>query len=225
MPFFAMPPRLLLPPVPPQGQMLCAASGVSVSAVSAQAAFSQPVGQCPVEQSPVAQGLALLGKQTTLSAGGVVQFNRPLVAALVAQKEAVLQPLKTYMASVPTWNRLAVAEGLFTIARLGESGVSTGRLYPVLSRFNAHPDPLVQIYLADAYQWMDNTCNVGPMLATLIHQAVRQRPDGGPNDVSEAIGHLLLTKLAQQVVAELKKSSLQPSTDSYQRQQPGFLAV
>lgn len=154
--------------------------------------------------------IAQLGQQTRIGSNGLVQFNEPLLARIVAQREQAVQPLYAFLASASSIP--AFLEGLQAAERLAEAGVAqTASLYPAVSRWNTHPDPLVQIYLAGFYREIHNPSTFGPMLATLVNQSVARYPlqSTPAYTITEEVGGTLLEQLAD-YTAQRTLEKLQP---------------
>jgi hypothetical protein len=174
--------------------------------------------------SPVSRLVDRLGSRTAMDPYGVLRVDRPLVESIAAYGDAALPAMHRFFGTVPLDRPLAICEGLYTLQRLAENGVrDTAKLYPVVSRLNGHPSPYVQIYLSDAYRNLHNLGSFGPMLGTLVYESSRQRPSGGPTDVTEGIGLMLVQQIAETTADETVKRLLPYLNASPAAYQPQML--
>jgi hypothetical protein len=145
-----------------------------------------------------------LGTQTQLNLDGTARFNEPLAARIVAYRELALPGLQRFLNftdRVPS-----LLEGLHVAKKLAETGVNgVEKLYPAVSRWNGHPDPLIQIHLAHFYRQINEPKTFGPMLATLLNRALNQYPlQGAPAyNVNEEVGETLLQQIARRTAQEI----------------------
>jgi hypothetical protein len=141
-------------------------------------------------------GVAQLGTQTRLLMNGSVLYNEPLVQQLVQMGPMVVPALQNFFMSVNSIP--ALVEGLYVAEKLAERGVDTTPIAQSTARWNSHPDPLVQMNLARFYRKINNPGTFGPMMATLINQAVNQYASlSSPNyNVSQEVGETVLNQIA-----------------------------
>ncbi len=150
-----------------------------------------------------------LGTQTRLPISGIIQFNEPLVQEISRYREHAVPVLYNFLSTVQSIP--ALLEGLHTATRLAKTQVqNASSLYAAVSRWNTHPDPLVQIYLAGLYREIKEPATFGPMLATLVHRAVTQYPlQSTPNyNITEEVGGTLLQQIASRTADETVKRLL-----------------
>lgn len=151
-----------------------------------------------------------LGTQTQIGMDGIVRFNEALTRQLAAQREQAIPVLAGVLAN--TQSIPALLEGLYTADLMADMGVrGLDRLYPAVSRWNANPDPLVQIYLAGFYRKINTPTSFGPMLATLVHHAVNNYPaQASPtHNLTEEVGGAVLQQLAE-TTANITVQKLMP---------------
>jgi hypothetical protein len=145
-----------------------------------------------------------LGAQTQLNLDGTARFNESLAARIVAYRDLALPGLQrflTFTDRVPS-----LLEGLHVAKKLAEAGVNgVEKLYPAVSRWNGHPDPLIQIHLAHFYRQINEPKTFGPMLSTLLNRALNQYPlQGAPAyNVNEEVGETLLQQIARRTAQEI----------------------
>lgn len=113
-----------------------------------------------------------LGTQTRLALNGSVFYNEPLVQQLIQMGPAAVPALQQFFQGVN--NIPALLEGLYAAEKMAGLGVNVSSLTASLRRWNSHPDPLVQMNLARFYRRINDPKTLGPVLATLINQAVNQ---------------------------------------------------
>lgn len=141
--------------------------------------------------------MAQLGTRTQVGMNGVVQFNEPLVQAIMAHREAAVPALYQFLSTVQ-WVP-AFLEGIQVAHKMAEAGVANiASLYPAVSQWNTNPDPLVQIYLAGLYRQMKIPTTFGPMLATLVNRAVYEYPlqSSPAYNITEEVGGTVLQQIA-----------------------------
>lgn len=140
--------------------------------------------------------VAQLGTQTRLLMDGKVLYNEPLVQQLVQMGPMVVPALQNFFMSVN--NIPALVEGLYVAEKLASRGVDTAAIAQSTARWNSHPDPLVQMNLARFYRKINNPGTFGPMMATLMNQAVNQYASLSlPNyNVSREVGETVLDQIA-----------------------------
>lgn len=154
---------------------------------------------------PAAQVQALvfqLGSRTIIGRDGIVRFNQPLIRAIVSYRELAVPALGRFMAQAQTVPQ--IIEGLYTAEELAENGVQgVIQLYSLASRWNRHPNPLVQIYLAGFYRNIPQPAAFGPMLTTLIqHAMTTNAATPGPFRIDEEVGGTVLQKIADRTADE-----------------------
>jgi hypothetical protein len=156
----------------------------------------------PAAMSPMGL-VAQLGSQTQVRLDGSIQYNEPLVQAIVQCRERALPQLKSLFEStirIPT-----MLEGLYAAEKLADAHVADiNLLYPALQRWNSHPDPTIQMHLARLYRKMGEPRTFGPMLATLVNGAMTQYSmQSSPTyNVSEEAGATVLNQIAQRTADE-----------------------
>ncbi len=153
--------------------------------------------------------VAQLGVQTRISMDGQAMFNEPLVQQIVAARQQALPHLQAFLGSVSSIP--GILEGLYLAGKLADAGVSgVENLYATVSRWNSHPDPLVQIHLAQFYGKINQPRSFGPVFSTLVYHAVNQYPfQASPTyNVSEAVGETVLRKIAERTADETVKRLL-----------------
>jgi hypothetical protein len=141
--------------------------------------------------------VAQLGTQTRMMMNGSVLYNEPLVQQLVQMGPNAIPALQSFFMSVN--NIPALLEGLYTAEKLAGTGVqNVAQLANALARWNSHPDPLVQMNLARFYRRINIPGTFGPMMATLMNQAVNQYASlSSPNyNVSQVVGETVLDQIA-----------------------------
>lgn len=189
--------------------------------------------QMPLTLGQDIQGLiAQLGVQAgeRMAENGLLPIDEPLVEAIVAHGEEAILPLMAFFTHPQ--ESVALAEGIYAAQRLAENGVKgVDTLYGPLSRYNASPDALIQIYLAGFYRTIDEPAAFGPLLGTLIHHSLRHYPaQGEPNtNIIEEVGGAILQILARESAKETVKMLLpylaqlqtpQPATNAFQTPTP-----
>ena len=183
--------------------------------------LSNPV--CSQEKVQDIQDLiAELGNENgkDISPDTLVPMNELLIDAIVAYRERAILPLMKFF-NQPQ-RSFALAEGLYTAQKLAENNVKgVETLYGPISRYNASPDALVQIYLAGFYRSIDEPAAFGPLLGTLIRQSVYNYPSQGePNsNIAEEVGGAILQILARESAKETMKM-LRPYLSKLEAVQP-----
>lgn len=150
-----------------------------------------------------------LGMKTQIGMNGLVQFNEPLVQQIVAHRQAAVPHLfNTLLTTTAVPVFLEAVHAADRLAELRTPGVQ--QLYGAVSRWNSHPDPLVQIYLAGLYRKLQHPATFGPMLSTLINRAVTQYPmQASPtHNVAEEVGGAVLQQIAEHTASETVKRLL-----------------
>ncbi len=148
--------------------------------------------------APLWQLAGQIGTQTQVGMDGIVRFNMPLVNQIKAYREQALPVLNDVLSRttfVPTF-----LEALYTAEEMAEDGVSNvSSLYPVVSKWNTHPDPLVQIYLAGFYREIKIPTTFGPLMATLMNTSVNRYPmQSSPMyNITEEVGGTILEQIAE----------------------------
>ncbi len=161
-----------------------------------------------------------LGRQTQMGSNGIVQFNQPLVQAIVSYGAEAVPALENQLRqAIPKMNQASlnkqilfpVIESIFTAQELLKSGVlEARRLYDTTSFLNTHPNPILQIYLAGFYRQLTGRPEAfGPMLSTLMQQSQRQYPQSNPAlNPSEEVGGTVLSMIAKASAEETVKQLL-----------------
>ncbi|MBY0451150.1 MAG: hypothetical protein K2X01_11055 [Cyanobacteria bacterium] len=155
-----------------------------------------------------------LGQGLSARPDGTLLPNEPLIRSIIQYRDAAVPVLSNILNQagygIPYPSVPAIVETLYTAQRLAQAGVNTESLYPAASRLNTHPDPLVQIYLAGFYRQLKEPAAFGPMLSTLINQAVTQYPHPLSSwNVSEEVGGTVLQQIANRTAEETVRR-LQP---------------
>lgn len=185
---------------------------------------------------PTPQNLMLLtsqlGTQTHPNLDGSVTFNEPLLQQLTSAGEAALPGLNRFLMSNTSIPGFVEAMELAT--RLTMTGVpGTRGLYPAVSRWNTHPDPLVQISLARFYRATGETRAFGPLLSNLVNRAVSEFPMVGTQryNATEEAGRALLSLISSEVARRLSPpmpmlspNDFQPTAPQLMQPRPGRLA-
>lgn len=160
-----------------------------------------------------------LGLQTRLNLDGSVHYNEPLVQQIVSHGGAAIPALESAfwgLSSIP-----ALVEGLYAATKLAEARTPhIGRLSQSLIRWNSHPDPVVQIHLARFYRQINEPNTFGPMLSTLVNQAVQQYATQATPvfNISAETGHTVLEQIAQRT-ADATVQRLVPYLQPFMLQQ------
>lgn len=153
--------------------------------------------------------VAQLGVQTRVGMDGQAVFNEPLVQQIVSAREQALPHLQAFFGSVSSIP--GILEGLYLAGKLAEARVpGVENLYGSVSRWNSHPDPLVQIHLARFYGKINQPRSFGPVFSTMVYHAVNQYPfQASPTyNVSEAVGETVLKQIAERTADETVKRLL-----------------
>lgn len=141
-----------------------------------------------------------LGQQTRLDPStGLVALNQPLMDRITQCRERALPALSQTLTT--TDNPLTLHETLLTLEQMKRAGViGVDHLYPVASRLNDYPHPLVQIALAHFYSSMDLQCPFGPSVVGLVRSADRGASDYPyPSwNPAEAWGHAVSEQMSRQ---------------------------
>jgi hypothetical protein len=181
------------------------------------APVAQPVGYPRAGVAPVAgpvhanamSVVARLGTQSRLLMDGSVLYNEPLVRQIVQMGPTAIPALQNFFMSVN--NIPALLEGLYTAERMASLGMDVRSLTPAIARWNTHPDPLVQMNLARFYRKINDPGTFGPMMATLVNQAVNRYASlASPNyNVSKEVGETVLDQIANRT-ADVLMQRLNP---------------
>ena len=170
--------------------------------------------QHPYYTHPLYGWVNQLGRQTQLHINGMVQFNMPLIQQILPYREQTVPYLHQFLSQARTIPQFV--EGIYTAELLAENGVKgIEQLYPVTSKWNTNPDPIVQIYLAGLYREMNIPTTFGPMMATLINQSINRYPmQSSPTyNITEEVGGTILQQIADrtanQVIKQLKSFTSQ----------------
>jgi len=150
--------------------------------------------------------VARLGSRTQILPNGLIEFDEPLITQITHFHERAIPPLVAMFKKPPSDR--ALLEGIRVAEKLADAhtpGVES--LYAPLSRWNTHPNPLIQIYLAGLYRRLNLPATVGPMMATLIHQSVMNYPaQGSPaNNITEEVGGTILQQFADTTAQSVMK--------------------
>ncbi|MBX2861274.1 MAG: hypothetical protein KTR14_08560 [Vampirovibrio sp.] len=158
-----------------------------------------------------------LGTQTMLSPSGLVQLNQPLIQSIASGGQQAVPILARFLAQAagyPMVNPFAVVEALQVVQHLAQQRTpGVQQLYGALSKFNYHPDPYIQMYLAEVYRVLGEPQAIGPMMANLVHTAINQYPPMGyglppGQDRFEAWGGAISDLIAQNVARQLQQRQM-----------------
>jgi hypothetical protein len=138
------------------------------------------------------------------------QFNYPLIEAIVNQREQAVPVLYQHILQTPVEDVPKIVEQIYTAQRLAEAGVrGVEKLYGAVSRWNGHPDPYVQIYLAGLYRKLGLPETFGPLVAGLVREAVYHYPGRSLwLDPTEETGGAVLQLIAEKTAEETVKRLL-----------------
>lgn len=153
--------------------------------------------------APLPLLIGQLGRQTVITGDNLVRFNEPLVGQIASYGETAVPMLARFLSGTPSFHGLL--EGLWTGQRLAQQGARNARiLYGAVSQWNTHPAPLVQIYLAGLYRYLNEPASFGPMLATLMNRALTQYPLQSSRDynITEEVGGTVLQQIANRTADE-----------------------
>lgn len=163
---------------------------------------------------PVSAGIAQLGRYVGRDPrNGILQFNRPLLDMLSKTPDRTLPALNRFLTQAN--EVLPLVEGLYLARELKVRNpqLPMNSTYDVVSkRFNETNNPLIQIYLASLYLYLNEWGSVGPlyrmlMRATQAREAMLrtgQRPPAPYDlDPTEEIGGVLMGLFAKQVAQNL----------------------
>lgn len=161
-----------------------------------------PQGLSSIPAAQVQALVSQLGARTIIGGDGIVRFNQPLIRAIVSYRELAVPALGRFLAQARTVPQ--IIEALYTAEELAENGIrGVDPLYSLASRWNRHPHPLVQIYLAGFYRNIPQPAAFGPMMTTLIRQAMTTNAaTPGPFRIDEEVGGTVLQKIAERTADE-----------------------
>ncbi len=157
--------------------------------------------QATTTQTPLYQAL----QGSKLQPGGMVAFNEPVIQTLLKTpkntKTQVVQALPRLIDSANTHGAILPAvTGIYILERLAEDGMDINDTYPLLSKLDTHPHPLVPIYLAGAYAEMTRPEPFGWAIMQMMQLSIAQLCGTQPPQLwkrHEEMGKLLAKQLKQ----------------------------
>jgi hypothetical protein len=157
------------------------------------------------------QAVMALGQGTWLDGNGLAHLNHARIMAIASYGPKAIPALKRFFESRPA--DLALIEGLIAAQHLAQANTpGIESLYASTSRYNRHPNPLVQIYLAGFYRYLQAPETFGPVLASFIKYSLQP---AAPNNLAaldpiEELGGTLLQKIAQWTAQTMQAKQTTP---------------
>jgi hypothetical protein len=158
------------------------------------------------------QAIMALGQNTWLDANGIAHLNNARIMVIASHGQKAIPALKRFFDSRPS--DLALIEGLMAAQHLAQAhtpGIES--LYASTSNYNRHPSPLVQIYLAGFYRYLQAPETFGPVLASFIKYSLLPTAPAHLTalDPIEELGGTLLQKIAQWTAQTMQANGPRPN--------------